>query len=262
MIEAINAWERAVRRAERRRCLLSIIAIALLAGAAMATTMPGRIDTPPAPAAAAIVVELAPLAASPVEPNALPPGPAQRESTAMAASPERAPLPELPPAPDPQAYAHSPPEPRQDIMETPPQPPNAQPSETPPAPHDSAPPSADLNPAPVMAAPQAASVSPSILAAAQLSFQQRLLTHLERHKRYPRAAQQRRQQGVPYVRFTMDREGRVLSAALARASGHTLLDAEALALFERAAPLPALPDEITDPQLELIVPVEFFMVRR
>lgn len=261
MIDAIAAWERATRRAERRRWLLSVIAIALLGGAATAA-LPPRSAEPPALASAAIVVELAPLAQSPTEPNALPPGPVQVENTATAAPPEHAPLPELPPASDPQAYASraAEPEPVQTQAETALA--TAQPSDTPPAVLDSAPPSAKIAPAPVAAAPQTASVSQATLAAAQLSFQQRLLAHLERHKRYPRAAQQRRQQGVPYVRFTMDRKGHVLSAALAHASGHALLDAEALALFERAAPLPALPDEIEAAQLELIVPVEFFIARR
>ena len=63
---------------------------------------------------------------------------------------------------------------------------------------------------------------------------------------------------MAYVRFTMDRQGRVLSAALERSSGHAALDREALALLERAQPLPAPPAETPGERITLTVPVEFF----
>jgi protein TonB len=134
-------------------------------------------------------------------------------------------------------------------------------AERPPAPRDAAPPSLAA-PAETAAAPRRDALSATALASAQLNYQQRLLAHLERHKRYPRAAQLRRQQGVPQVRFVIDRQGRVIRAALARASGHALLDEEALALLERAQPLPSLPPEMPEHEMEIIVPIEFFMARR
>jgi protein TonB len=86
-----------------------------------------------------------------------------------------------------------------------------------------------------------------------------LLGHLERHKRFPREAQWRRQQGVVYLRFTMDRQGRVLSAKIERSAGFAALDEETLALIYRAQPLPPPPDDVPGDPLELIVPVQFFM---
>jgi TonB family protein len=83
------------------------------------------------------------------------------------------------------------------------------------------------------------------------------------HLRYPRAAMARRQQGVPYVRFVMDREGHVLSATLERSSGFPDLDREAVALPRRAQPLPKPPANTRPEQatIELVVPVEFFVAR-
>ena len=91
------------------------------------------------------------------------------------------------------------------------------------------------------------------------SWQGRVLHHLERHKRYPRAAQARRPEGVAQVRFTIDREGRVLSVRLDRSAGHEMLDEETLEMVRRASPLPTPPEEMKQDRIELVVPVQFFL---
>lgn len=55
----------------------------------------------------------------------------------------------------------------------------------------------------------------------------------------------------------MDRNGRILSAGIARSSGSVLLDEEALAMIRRAEPLPPLPAEVAGTTLTLTVPVTF-----
>ncbi|NWK95820.1 energy transducer TonB [Sphingobium lactosutens] len=86
-----------------------------------------------------------------------------------------------------------------------------------------------------------------------------VLGALNKVKRYPRNAALRRQQGVPYIRFVMDREGKLLSSRIERSSGFRALDDEAVALPKRAQPLPKPPAEVKGDTIELIVPVEFFM---
>lgn len=104
---------------------------------------------------------------------------------------------------------------------------------------------------------------PSEQAAAVIqTWENRLLTHLERHKRYPGAAQRRRQEDVVYLRFTMDRNGKVLQWNIWRSGGYALLDAEVNALIQRASPLPPPPDEMTGSTVEMIVPVEFYLRRQ
>lgn len=88
-----------------------------------------------------------------------------------------------------------------------------------------------------------------------------VLGALNKKKRYPRDAQFRREQGVPYIRFVMNREGKVLSSRLERSSGFRALDDEAVALPRRASPLPKPPDDVPGDTIELVVPVEFFMSR-
>jgi protein TonB len=91
------------------------------------------------------------------------------------------------------------------------------------------------------------------------TFEQKLLAHLERYKRYPLQSRRRHESGVVYLRFAMDRNGAVLRAAIARSSGHAALDEEVLSLIRRAEPMPKPPPDVAGATLELIVPVRFSM---
>ena len=82
---------------------------------------------------------------------------------------------------------------------------------------------------------------------------------LEKHKRYPRRARSRRQQGTALLFFVVDRQGQVLNYRLEQSSGFRLLDEEALAMIQRAQPLPAMPASMQESTLELVVPVEFYL---
>ena len=101
--------------------------------------------------------------------------------------------------------------------------------------------------------------APQVSKSAQETWEGKVLAQLNRHRRYPRPAMARRQQGVPWIRFVMDREGRVLSVRLERSSGFPDLDREAVALPKRAQPLPKPPEDRPSEVLELVVPVEFFL---
>ena len=123
---------------------------------------------------------------------------------------------------------------------------------------------ADPDPDPVQpeaAAPRTLPAPPAqhVASNAPDSWEGRVLAALNKERRYPRLAMARRQQGVPYVRFTMDRQGKVLSSRLERSSGFPDLDREAIALPKRAEPLPEPPDDKPGDTLELVVPVQFFL---
>lgn len=109
------------------------------------------------------------------------------------------------------------------------------------------------------AAASTAGVDQQQLLEAQLNWQQLLQIHLEKRKRYPRRAQLRYQEGVPLIRFSMNRSGEVISAELVRSSGFDILDQEALALIKRAQPLPGPPVDLPGDTLTLTVPIEFFI---
>lgn len=103
---------------------------------------------------------------------------------------------------------------------------------------------------PAPAAQQASNAKPT--------WEGAVLAALNTAKRYPREASFRRQQGVPYIRFVMDREGKVLSSRLESSCGVRALDEEAVALPRRASPLPKPPGNVKGDIIELVVPVEFF----
>lgn len=89
------------------------------------------------------------------------------------------------------------------------------------------------------------------------SYLGRLLAQLNRFKQYPRTARQARIEGVVMLHFVMDADGKVVSFEIAKSSGRPVLDAEALALIQRAQPLPALPADFPTRTLDAVVPIEF-----
>lgn len=108
-------------------------------------------------------------------------------------------------------------------------------------------------------APEARPVSVAASASdARPSWEGRVLAALNKAKRYPREALRNGQQGTPWIRFIMDRAGKVRSVRLERSSGFDALDREALALAKRAEPLPPPPDSVPGERIELVLPVEFF----
>ncbi|ENO86172.1 energy transducer TonB, partial [Thauera linaloolentis] len=207
-------------------------------------------------------------AAPPAPPTALPPGPPRQEQRKSSPRAEPRPAPKPAPRPVPrQAYAEvaTPQAPvdtaaaRQQSTE--PAHPSADAAEA----GENAQADAALSTAPPsVQAPSAsryAASQPSSGAASQAAatWEAQLLGHLERFKRYPRAAQRRRLEGVVLVRFAVDRQGRVLRVGIARASGHAPLDDEAVATVHRAAPLPPPPADIPGDPVEVTTPVDFFL---
>jgi protein TonB len=111
-----------------------------------------------------------------------------------------------------------------------------------------------VTPAPPHA--EAAPAQPTPQAAPPPTYLATLYAHLARYKHYPRAAQLAHVEGTALLRFTMDRQGKVLSYRIERGSGHADLDAEVSAMIERAQPLPAPPADMPD-TMEMVIPVQF-----
>lgn len=110
-------------------------------------------------------------------------------------------------------------------------------------------------------APQSAAISSPVASEGRDAYLGRLLGQINRHKQYPREARKARIQGTVMLHFMIDAQGKVLSFEIARSSGRPVLDAEALALIQRAQPLPPLPADYPTRTLDAIVPIEFFLNR-
>jgi periplasmic protein TonB len=259
-------------------------AIVLLAHGGIAAAMVGwREPIDLSEPAAAIVIHFTPV---PVAPAALqsevPPGPEQVESEAapsrpgdivedkleekleqkveaklesetwLESKPLEEPPPQLPTAPDPEVAVEPPPRRQEAQLE---RPQLAEPR--PPAPVTQAPQALPVEVAALPAAPEQGAFTPSDAKALQ-SWQKQIVALLERNKRYPPAAQARRQQGVTQVFFRLDRQGRVIDSRVVRSSGVGLLDEEAMALIRRAQPFPPWPvGQLTGERVDLTVPIRF-----
>lgn len=84
--------------------------------------------------------------------------------------------------------------------------------------------------------------APALSGAEVQAFRSRLLSHIERFRRYPPEARAAAHEGVVRVQFVMDRNGNVTEAWVEQSSGSAFLDREAVAAVLRAQPLPAPPD--------------------
>jgi protein TonB len=89
------------------------------------------------------------------------------------------------------------------------------------------------------------------------NWKSRLVARLERYKRAP--AEAPNASGIATLAFSVDRSGGVHRARIARSSGSNLLDAETLALVERAAPLPPPPTDVPGSLIAVEVPIRYNM---
>jgi periplasmic protein TonB len=103
-------------------------------------------------------------------------------------------------------------------------------------------------------AAQKTSVGSSSSSVSPARWQNRVMAHLERRKRYPSDARSRKEQGTAYVRFQIDEGGNVLSVSLSRSSGFAALDEEVVAMVRRASPVPAPPPGVSK---TIVAPVQF-----
>ncbi len=102
------------------------------------------------------------------------------------------------------------------------------------------------------AAKKAAPPSPKSLA----DWRGKVIAHLNSRKSASAAGD-----GVSTVAFSIDRGGKVLSAKVLTSSGNKALDDEAVALTQRASPVPAPPADIAGSTLFLKVPIRFKRLR-
>lgn len=198
----------------------------------------------------AVMVELAETPEAPPAPSTeIPPGPLQQEQAKAESQPAPRPDPPLPPDVVPEvADPYVPPQKQQ-----------KQASDDANVEQTLAPPAVTGERAERYAARQTTSGTQG---QAVVTWQGLLLGHLEKYRRYPRLAERRREEGVAYVRFSVDRKGNASNIRIGRSSGHAELDEATLATVQRATPVPAPPPDVAGDPVEVMVPVEFFIRRR
>lgn len=81
--------------------------------------------------------------------------------------------------------------------------------------------------------------------------------HIEGFKVYPPQARRRHQTGMVSFSFTIDRQGRILSARITKSSGIPALDQAALDMLSAAQPLPKPPSDLAGDSLRMNSVVEF-----
>lgn len=93
---------------------------------------------------------------------------------------------------------------------------------------------------------------------AKMTWETQVKVQLNRLKKYPPDAISRHRTGVALVAFVVDQRGEVISSRLVKSSGTMSLDTEALAVLQRASPLPQPPGEMLRAgQVPVTMPLEF-----
>ena len=90
---------------------------------------------------------------------------------------------------------------------------------------------------------------------ARVTWQKELLAHLDEFKRYP--VERSHTNAEILITMTLDRMGRVLAASIAKGSGDEAFDHAAIAMVERASPVPPPPPLVADEGLDFSLPVIF-----
>jgi len=231
---------------------------------------------PPGEPLPAILVDLAPMPASPPAEAQPEIGPAMQQAMPEETVPEALPEPEKEPVPEPPVMPIEavPPAPQNEkavaVLPPPPKPAPAHPvppkpehkeivkhEKKPPAPRTSAP-APSVNVSAQRAAQMATgSLGAAASADALAAWHARLSAQLKSKQHYPEAARAKGQQGVAYLSFTIDRSGRVLSARISQSSGSAELDEETIALARRSSPLPPPPPEVAGGQFPFTLPIRF-----
>jgi len=116
-------------------------------------------------------------------------------------------------------------------------------------------------PAPISAPVQTSARPPAAAASGgskhAASYAARVRAHIEGFKVYPPQARRRHQTGRVGFSFTIDRQGRILSARITKSSGIPALDQAALDMLSAAQPLPKPPSDLAGDSLGMNSVVEF-----
>ena len=243
---AITLYEYDERREFARWSLAGAIVLAAHVAMGASYLMLRHADLSGMPLAPPVIMDLAPLPVAPASDLDIAVGPQMQESL-------------VPPEPKPQEQPDKlepPPPVENPVVATPEPKPKVEPKPEPKpkAPRTTAAPRSPLHTENIAAAPAPGSSSASSFSPSWVNM---LFSHLLRYRQYPSSAQSNRQEGVVTLAFTMDRNGRVLSRHIAHSSGVAALDAEALAMIERAQPLPAFPPNMPESARSFSAPIKF-----
>lgn len=120
-----------------------------------------------------------------------------------------------------------------------------------------APTSPTVSTPPVVAAPQVVGPSQADMSAARDSYGNTLWNAIGKYKNYPKIAQMRSWQGEVVVELLLDGNGNLKSKKVLKGSGYDILDKEALAMVDKAAPFPPPPEALLGSSFSIKVPIPF-----
>lgn len=97
----------------------------------------------------------------------------------------------------------------------------------------------------------------------EIMYASRLLSWLERFKRYPVTARRRGQEDIILLQFTIETNGQLVSYQLTSSSRYSILNEAVEKMILQASPMPEIPEELRNGKTKFTytVPVEFKLTR-
>lgn len=246
-----------------RRLNLAVVA-SLVLHAAVLVLLPmldaQRPPAPPVPMTARLVEQPRPVAPKAEAPAPQPPSPPRPEPPRPV--PKPAPKPEqkaveIPRPAEPPRPAAPPVSQSAPVIAVPPAP---SPQPAPPVPPQ---PAQRSEPAVAAAPPQGGAVQPSQASSAAMDattigqYRVQLIELAGRYKRYPRLAQDNNWTGTAEVRLSVGADGAIAALSVRKASGHGVLDSEALNMIRTAFGKLPMPESLRGKAFSIDVPVVF-----
>jgi TonB family protein len=87
------------------------------------------------------------------------------------------------------------------------------------------------------------------------SYLAQIQAHLARYNTYPPAAAAKHLTGTVFVQFIWDTQGNILFARVGKSSGSPVLDDSAMAVLQKAQPLPPIPPNLDAERMYVLLPI-------
>lgn len=92
----------------------------------------------------------------------------------------------------------------------------------------------------------------------KMSYDQYLLSYINRYKTYPRIAERLKQQGVVDSKIIISKDGKLKDVIINKSSGFSSLDQGTINLIKSLAPFKPLPEHL-DGEYEVNIPIEYIL---
>lgn len=88
----------------------------------------------------------------------------------------------------------------------------------------------------------------------------KIVAKIQRYKRYPKESKKLKQEGTSYLKFTINKSGKITQSLIKKSSGYSLLDESTLNILKRVKYFPRFERSIKQQEITLVIPIEYTLI--